>query len=475
MADDITAQPLQYIKQAHFSDLRNIPGPYHARWTRLGLKLQIMQGRRTQYIHALHLNYGPFVRIAPNEVSVADLDAFRTIHRIGGGFLKSGWYTSFVGDVPPGIFSMIDPKQHAQRRRLLAQGFSKSNILNYEQVVREKVDLAVSKIERDAKIGGADILKWFTYMATDVIGHLNFGKSFEMLEHEKKNQYIIDLETTMMISGIKSESGVLLTIASYLPVDRVRKAMQLEHRLIEYGKQAIQNCRDKILSKHETDTPSLFERCLDTSKGQPLSDFKLASEGSNLIVAGSDTTGVSATYIIYNILKPEHQQIRDKILKEIEDIPIDASATRLVELVYLRAIIDEGMRLFGAAPASLPRTVPAGGVTLGGYYLPAGTEASTQAYSMHRDPSIFPDPETFNPDRWLDATQAMRDAYSPFGAGSRVCLGIHLAMLELCMVTFKFLKQCPTAELCASTTPESMEIENFFLIVPKSHRCDIKM
>lgn len=55
-----------------------------------------------------------------------------------------------------------------------------------------------------------------------------------------------------------------------------------------------------------------------------------------------------------------------------------------------------------------------------------------------------------------------------------VCLGIHLAMLELTMVTFRFLKECPTAELCASTTPGSMEIENFFLIAPKSHRCEIQ-
>lgn len=207
MANDFTAQPIQYIKQAHFSDLRNIPGPYHARWTRLGLKLQIMQGRRTQYIHALHQQYGPFVRIAPNEVSVIDLDAFRTIHRIGGGYLKSGWYTEFVGDVPPGVFSMIDPMQHAQRRRLFAQSFSNSNILNNEQIVRDKVDLAVSKIDRDAKIGGADILKWFTYMATDVIGHLSFGKSFEMLEHEK----VVDLEghfeVTMLTQGRKTNTS----------------------------------------------------------------------------------------------------------------------------------------------------------------------------------------------------------------------------------------------------------------------------
>ena len=82
----------------------------------------------------------------------------------------------------------------------------------------------------------------------------------------------------------------------------------------------------------------------------------------------------------------------------------------------------------------------------------------------------------------------MKDAYSPFGAGSRckccfrfqwslltssACIGLHLAMLELTLGVFRFFKECPHAKLAASTTEESMEIENYFLIAPKSHRCEI--
>ncbi|KAK5008997.1 hypothetical protein LTR60_005301, partial [Cryomyces antarcticus] len=63
---------------------------------------------------------------------------------------------------------MTDPKQHATRRRLFAQSFSKSSILTFEMVVRQRIDLAVAKIKRDAEQGSADILKWFTFMATDV-------------------------------------------------------------------------------------------------------------------------------------------------------------------------------------------------------------------------------------------------------------------------------------------------------------------
>jgi len=71
---------------------------------------------------------------------------------------------------------MIDPKQHAQRRRLFAQSFSRSSLLGCETVVRSRIELAIQKINRDALVGRSDILKWFTFMATDVIGELCFGK-----------------------------------------------------------------------------------------------------------------------------------------------------------------------------------------------------------------------------------------------------------------------------------------------------------
>lgn len=80
---------------------------------------------------------------------------------------------------------MADPKQHAQRRRLFAQNYSNTAILKFETVVGQKIDLALAKIQRDAKAANADVMKWFTFMATDVAGRLHFGTSFGMLEKEE--------------------------------------------------------------------------------------------------------------------------------------------------------------------------------------------------------------------------------------------------------------------------------------------------
>jgi cytochrome P450 len=128
---------------------------------------------------------GGFVRISPTEIAIADMDAFRAIHKVGSGFNKADWYVKFNDSPQPGIFAMIDPKQHAARRRLFAQAFANSSIVTYEAVIRAKIDTAVSKIRRDASSGAADILKWFTFMTTDVMGELSFGKSFDMLQKEE--------------------------------------------------------------------------------------------------------------------------------------------------------------------------------------------------------------------------------------------------------------------------------------------------
>lgn len=140
------------------------------------------------YIHTLHERYGPIVRLAPSEVDVSDPQMYKEVHRVGSGFLKDPWYHSFR-DSEHGIhdvFSMIDPRQHAERRRLFAPLWTNSALHeHWEAMVQEKVRLAVSKMKRDALVEGeADVFKWWTFMTTDVISHLSFGESLNMLERE---------------------------------------------------------------------------------------------------------------------------------------------------------------------------------------------------------------------------------------------------------------------------------------------------
>lgn len=169
------------------SPVRSIPGPWYSRFTQAVLKYHTMRGRRMYYVDDLHSKYGPIVRIAPDEAAVSSLQATQMIHKVGSGFNKSSFYDAITAqrrDVEPGIFSMRGGKPHAARRKLFARPFSQNSLqANWEAVIQSKVRLAVNKIREEAGAEGeADILKWWTLMATDVIAHLSFGESFRMLE-----------------------------------------------------------------------------------------------------------------------------------------------------------------------------------------------------------------------------------------------------------------------------------------------------
>lgn len=84
----------------------------------------------------------------------------------------------------------------------------------------------------------------------------------------------------------------------------------------------------------------------------------------------------------------------------------------------------------------------------------------------------------FDPDRWLSLppnTSPSSMSFQPFGAGTRICLGLHLALMELRLAAAVFFRELKGARLAERTTPESMDVVNFFLIMPKDHHCYIRL
>lgn len=278
----------------------------------------------------------------------------------------------------------------------------------------------------------------------------------------------------MQGSGIGLELPLVRWIGSWLPTDTFKSMFRSQDFLMNYATNAIRG------SKSRRETSNVFARIIDESgKGEVLDEKDVVCEATGLIVAGSDTTSSTLTYLVWAVLsRPE---LKAALEQELATLPPRYGDQELEKLPLLGAIIEETLRLYGAAPGGLPREVPPAGATLAGYYIPGGTTVTTQAYTIHRDESIYPNANVFNPHRWLDTSSQNESSSSalaktanhPFGAGSRVCLGIHLAQMELRLATAEFFRNCRGARLAPSTTPESMEMENFFLVAPRSHRCDV--
>ena len=109
-----------------------------------------------------------------------------------------------------------------------------------------------------------------------------------------------------------------------------------------------------------------------------------------------------------------------------------APYSKVKNLPYLKACIEESLRLSPPLPRGLERVTPPSGARIIGEFIPGNVGVSVPAYVAHRDPNLFPEPEAFLPERWLNNENIgkMRDAFIPFSAGGRACVGRNITMIE---------------------------------------------
>jgi cytochrome P450 len=181
---------------------------------------------------------------------------------------------------------------------------------------------------------------------------------------------------------------LLHTILRHTPVKRAQQIATADDVVYEYGAHAIRNMRSR-----NGNALNLFGQMLaatDSGDKVSLTDKDIREEAGNLIVAGSDTTAITLTYLIWAVLKQPSLQAR--LEDEIAHLNAELSTAELEAAPVLNSVIEETLRLYGAAPGALPRTVPDRGTIISGYHIPGGVEVSTQAFTNHRDPLVFPEP-----------------------------------------------------------------------------------
>ncbi|SPO01584.1 related to cytochrome P450 CYP4/CYP19/CYP26 subfamilies [Cephalotrichum gorgonifer] len=404
-----------------------------------------MTGQGGQYVYRLHQKYGPIVRTNADEVDVSYIPAVRGIHSIQSGYLKSPWYTKMTGGATPNVFSTTDVEYHRRHRRLLSMPLSESALKAVEPTVRANASLVVRKIgEEMKKRGAADVWKWFMFYTTDVIGELSFGESFRMLEKGRKNQYIIDLESIAKNGALRVSFPWLHTLSTVLPIPIFRDAEGTLKRMIAYSKQSLQRYKHLVTAEPDNAPITLFRK-LFRAGDEGLSDTEILAEARVYLIAGSDTTSNTLTYLVWSVCR--NDSILRILTKELAALPPEFDDHMLKSLPYLNQVIDETLRLYSAVPAGLPRLVPTGGAELAGFWLPGGSTVTTQAYTLHRNPEVFPRPEVFDPTRWAQPTRAMKESSMHFGGGSRICIGMHLARMELRLAAALFFLAFPDAKV----------------------------
>ncbi|RDB28044.1 Benzoate 4-monooxygenase [Hypsizygus marmoreus] len=460
----VIAHVVPWLYDSH--GIRLYPGPLLAKFSDLWLGVVSKNGHRSEVIHEIHKKYGPFVRIAPNHVSIADPDALAIVYAHGNGALKSQFYDAFVS-IHRGIFNTRDRVEHARKRKIVSHIFSQKSVVEFEPHIRHHLTefikqwdrLTASAVKGMSGVEGEgwkgeggrlwiDCLPWVNYLAFDIIGDLAFGAPFGMIEAGKDIAYIPKNQEGAMESYGKVDTGEAVAIPAVQILNgRGEYSMAMGvlpawwrpfARLIPWYRRGSADVKTlagiaimavaKRLST-PTDRVDLLSKLKAgrDSNGNPMSKEEVTAEALTLLIAGSDTTSNSTCAIMYHLARNPH--IQEKLQKELdeqlgtEDETV-ATADQVKRLPYLEACINEALRIHSASALGLPRVVPEGGMTVLDQYFPAGTVLSVPSYTIHRDPGVWgEDVETYRPERWFEQDQAaIQKTFNPFSVGPRYAI-----------------------------------------------------
>ncbi|KAJ6034669.1 pisatin demethylase [Penicillium canescens] len=408
------------------SDLRSVPGPFLAKVTNLHRLLLVRTGLAHEHHLRLHERHGLFVRLGPNNVSVGSPAAIPILYNTRTRHIKSAFYPVMGnvahGKVVPTIFSTRDESVHEIMKRPIAQVYAMSNLKTYEPLVESTESLLISKLENLADEERTfDLGTWLHWFATDVIMEMTFGKRLGFLEREE------DVD------------GILETIEGRFCVSPVLKF-------------ALKRIAERENERHDQPEKRFQEqdflsRFLDTKDSNPsIPDSWIISWCQQNVQAGSDSTAITLTQVIYHLLK--YPDSMETLLAELDhaDLPSPVPWDIAHKLPYLDSCIKEALRMTPAIGIPLERVAPVEGLELCGKYFKAGTVLGVNAWVVHRDKEVYgADAALWRPGRWIEARQnerkEMQRGLFAFGGGSRICLGKNISYLEMYKVIPEMLRR----------------------------------
>ncbi|TFY51901.1 hypothetical protein EVJ58_g10318 [Rhodofomes roseus] len=431
--------------------LSNYPGPVPCKLSKLCLAWVASTGKLHLYIRDLHDQYGPIVRIGPNELSIIDTTLLPGI--LGTDSMPKGpmWdgrqaagNKGTTPSVKGGLIGARDKQRHAELRRVWNRAFTTSAVKQYEPIVLRRASQLVRELKKRCEAATmhdgraqVDMAQWLGFFSFDFMGDFVFSETFGLLDAgEDKDGLIGGTESSLYMPSVVQQVPWTVNAARLLRL-QVNKLGELALRLVT--KRLKEGSMHYDLFYHINDEAKLEQ------ERTPLP--VVVTNTSTAIVAGSDTTATALSNIIYFLLL--HPVCFSRLRDEIDEAfspgtkePTDT--TVLAQMPYLNAVINEGLRLYPPVPTMLQRAPSegSGGHLLGpGLFIPEGTAVTVPPYAMHRSPRYFsPDPDKFMPERWLadSATNVDmvtdRSAFIPFSMGSAGCVGKPLALVEMRVV-----------------------------------------
>ncbi|CAJ2501952.1 Uu.00g048050.m01.CDS01 [Anthostomella pinea] len=456
---------LPFLYNVYLHPLRQVPGPFWARASSIPSWYYTSTGKRHIWLWQLFQIYGKRIRVAPNLVLFCDPNAYADIYG-----MKSN-----------STVNTIDPREHAIRRRMLntaftdvsanaAAAFMSQHIDRWHQIMLDEHD---STTEWSASI---DLSGKLDHIVFDIMGDLSFGRSFNTKEPGENPLKEVPHTTIQYLKFIYPvcRSPLLSLIIWLKPrgLDRLvelvtpRPVQQFDKFVIDsLAKRLELYDKQKDIPEHERRQDLMYFLCQAQDTHTVYTEDELRAEALLLIIAGSDTTTASLSSIFWYLVRAPrcYQKLVDELQRTFKTAEDAAYGPKMMGCIYLRACIDEGMRLVTPGPCEPPREVLVGGLKVMDDHYPQGTIVGTTPWCDSRNEEVYGDPGVFRPERWIvdeaagvtnEMVAEIRTNFHPFLTGPGSCAGKNIAMAEIMLVVARTLLRFDLRKAPGSTLGE---------------------
>ncbi|KAH8682569.1 cytochrome P450 [Xylariales sp. PMI_506] len=491
------------VYRLFFHPLSRYPGPVLAKVSSLYSAYHAWKGDIHVDMARCHIRYGNYVRYAPDRLLFNTHKAFQDIYGHSSNVTKSIAYDALVHRAP-NILTTRDKAQHGRRKRLISQGVSDASLRALEPAIIRHIQKFCRKVSEPDPAGSdwstaKDISEWCNYLAFDIMSEITFSQQYDALENEDY-RWVLDAieESNVRISVLFQAPEVKLW---RLNKHLFPQAIQARNKFLGFVRQLQRDRRELSKTANLKDIFSFIANATDPDGESAFKLDEVSAESTTLIVAGSDTTSTAMAALFFYLSR--HPKALERATAEVrgafQRVEEIRTGPRLNSCTYLRACIDETLRISPPSGSAPWREVGAGGSVFDGQYVPGGCDVGMGIYAMQHNPAYYPDPFTFKPDRWLAGEAQPGDGrepgsrangklnsgtnkvpYGPFSIGPRSCIGKGLAIMEV-MLTMAHalysldLRKCDLEEessLGGRSTGHALDIADEFQV--RDHITSIK-
>lgn len=317
-----------------------------------------------------------------------------------------------------GLFT-ADGDDWKAHRAILQPHFRKVAVEGYGEQMRIAVQTTRERWE--GQVGQTiDVLGAMMDLALDVVGRSMFSEPLSGGEIDLALHY-----KSALIELADREHS--LSLPMWVPTPSNLRLRRHKSQIDRYIVGAI--AKRRASGERHADLLDALLSAGAAARPNGLSDQQILDELATILIAGHETSALTMAWVFWLLARAP--EVEAKALEELERVLGGREPTpkELSELPYLRAIVDECLRLY--PPVWINPRIAAKDDVIGGFRIPAGTMILIGTYFTHRRPELWPEPDRFRPERFLEQPHPDRFHFLPFGAGGRTCAGLAFAYQEI--------------------------------------------